>query len=209
MNRETFKYIVLNLLIIAVALFLFVVAMVSEANAENIPYDWRKVDDGETPVVIYLEGSTWNIDKSIYTSSLYYGLNMICFCSKTDCYDFSGIWREADMKGVAEQIVSVIKEMFPNVQTVINISFSNGGYAADAVYEACKANGIVTVCAVSLESYPKRFGFSGIEADGVPLLIGLSDTVIKGNVTERSKQYAKSAMGGGRSPAVPSDPRTA
>lgn len=181
------------IVILLMLIFLFIVLVIENAEAEKIPHDWRKVDDGETPVVIYLEGSTWNIEKSIYTSSLYYGLNMICICSRTKQYNFSGYWRQEDLDRMAGEVLDLVRGTFPEVKTVINISFSNGGYMANALHRQCRENGIETLCAVCLESWPERWGFPDIEADSVPLMIGLSQTKIPRHITEKTMEYAQTA----------------
>ena len=153
----------------------------------------QKVDDGETPVIIYLEGSAWRADKTIMGNGLYEGTNILCICSQNNQYNFSAIWRKNDMLGLGENIVYRLWQEFPEAAEVVIIGFSNGGYAMDAAYQKCREYGIKTSCAVCMDAYPKRYGLDELEKDGVPVMFAISGTTIRDHVTGRTKEHVKGA----------------
>ena len=183
----------ISMVIMLMAIVIIIILTIGEAEACAIMYNRRNADDGETPVVIYLEGSTWNIEESICYSNLYCGMNMIGFCSRTDSYNFSGFWKQDDIDRMADEIVGIVLSAFPKTKKVVNVSFSNGGYMADALYRRCRENGIETLCVVSLDSWPERWGFRDIETGGQPMMICLSQTNIWNHITGNTREYAMSA----------------
>lgn len=179
------------------ALVLLLAVLPAAAGAEMWDLFCREQnrDDGKTAVVIYLEGSSWEAEKTILGNGLYEDVNILCVCSRNNEYDFSAIWRERDMLGLGENIVYRMWQEFPEAAEVVIIGFSNGGYAMDAVYRKCREYGIRTRCAVCMDGYPKKFGLQEIEADGVPLMYAVSRTEKAGHITGRTKEHIKNIGG--------------
>ena len=181
--------------VLALVILLAVLPAVAGAEMWDLYCEARNRDDGRTPVVIYLEGSSWRADRTIMGNGLYEDMNILCVCSQNNEYNFSAIWRERDMLGLGENIVYRMWQEFPEAAEVVIIGFSNGGYAMDAVYQKCREYGIRTACAVCMDAYPKRYGLDEMEADEVPLMYAVSGTTIADHITARTKEHIKNIGG--------------
>ena len=155
----------------------------------------QNVDSGRTPVIIYLEGSTWNAQDTILGNELFRDRNILMVCSRNGEYDFSGIWRERDMTGLGENIVYRLWQEFPEASEVIIIGFSNGAYGMEGTYRKCVEYGISVKGAIFMDAWPKRFAPEDMEAE-VPVMYMVSGTTIKGHITERMKEHVKNLAGG-------------
>ena len=183
------------------AIIIAITMLISTAYAEKIQtykgigkipyYSFRNVDDGETPVIIYIEGTGWRIEDTFFTSETYSNTNVIFICSNGNGCNFACVWREDEMEQIGVDIVDTVKKIYPKVTDVVNITFSNGGYGANTVYNACKKEGLKTLCAVFMDSVPRRFEPKDIVEDGIPIMICLSRAQTKGHITERTKEFSK------------------
>jgi len=188
----------MNLIKKICAAVLLTALAVSSAMAEALDLYCvtQKADEGQTPVIIYLEGSAWRAEQTIMGNELFRDMNIMCVCSQNKEYNFSAIWREKDMLGLGENIVYRVWQEFPEAAEVVIIGFSNGGYGMEGTYRKCKEYGITVLAGVCMDAWPKRFAPEDM-AEEVPVMYMISGTTIRDHVTERTKQRVKNLAGGG------------
>ena len=181
----------------AAALIAALLVMISAGAAEELDLYCvtQKADDGQTPVIIYLEGSAWSAEQTIMGNELFRDMNIMCVCSRNNEYNFSAIWRERDMLGLGENIVYRLWQEFPEAAEVVIIGFSNGGYGMEGTYRKCKEYGIRVLGGVCMDAWPKRFAPEDM-AEEVPVMYMISGTTIRDHVTERTKERVKNLAGG-------------
>lgn len=179
-----------------IALIILMAMVPAAAGAEmwDLYCETQQAEDGQT-VIIYLEGSSWQAEKTILGNSLYDGMNIMVICSQNSEYNFSAIWREKDMLGLGENIVYRLWQEFPEAKEVIIIGFSNGGYGMEGTYRKCRQYGIKTRCAVCMDAWPKRFAPEDMERE-VPVMHMISGTTIADHITSRTKDHVKNIGGG-------------
>ena len=193
MNRMYAKVIGMTaaMAALATALILLVILLCDSAEAETLMYECHEADRGATPVIIYIEGSGWEPERTIIRSELYDRMNMILVRSLSGQYNFSSAWRAEDRAAIADQILGIMRDRFPEAKAVVNITYSMGGCMAEALYEQCEAQGIETACAVMMDSVYRKYPPEGMQRAGVPIMYAISETNRPTHITGWTREWLR------------------
>ena len=173
---------------LAVVMILLVLAA-GKDRAEQPVYEYQAKDRGETPVIVYVGGSGWRTEGTILENERYKNTNIIYICCKTGKYNLTSAWRPEDRKDQADSILSIVRECFPKVKSIVILTYSAGGCMAEPLYDQSQEKGMRTICAVMLDSVFRKYPPEGMEAAGVPIMYAISETNIEKHVTGWTRNW--------------------
>ena len=122
---------------------------VAEDN-RNITGTYRKYDNGETPVILFFDGSCGRSrDAALFRYEELALYNLYCFnTTSPDGTSFNiANYRTSDdlQRLYGDAVIREVLRVFPEVTRIGVVSYSNGGYAANAVCRAAAGRGL-TIC---------------------------------------------------------------
>ena len=178
-----------EMILMIICIIAGVIAIVSKAQAEELVYQAKSADGGETPVIVYVGGSGWRTEGTILENECFENTNIIYICCRTKKYNLTSVWRAEDRKEQADRILRVVREQFPKVKDIVIMTYSAGGCMAEPIYERSRENGMRTKCAVMLDSVFRKYPPEGMKADGLPVMYAVSRTDIETHVTGWTRKW--------------------
>ena len=124
-------------------------SVTAETN-RNITGTYRKYDDGDTPVILFFDGSCGlSRDAALFRYEELVSYNLYCFNTTSPdgvSFNIANYRTAGDLQHqYGDAVIREVLRTFPAATKIGVVSYSNGGYAANAVCRAAAGKGL-TVC---------------------------------------------------------------
>ena len=174
-------------------------SVTAETN-RNITGTYRKYDDGDTPVILFFDGSCGlSRDAALFRYEELVSYNLYCFNTTSPdgvSFNIANYRTAGDLQHqYGDAVIREVLRTFPAATKIGVVSYSNGGYAANAVCRAAAGKGHGSDYAVT-KTYDAKHN-ELLSADGVSR--DLADFAVRyfGNGAE-GENKEKTVTEGGR-----------
>lgn len=161
-------------------------------NNHQVRYDFNKVNNGDSPVCILLQGTAYTANNpySIMNWEGFNDQNIITFSSGGSGWSIDAGTYRPKMQKFASALITKAIEIYPKVKDFIIIGFSKGGYGISSIYNAILAAKCKAILGICMDAYPSFNTFDKVEKS-IPMAYLISNTDKRGHITGRTKDHIK------------------